>query len=139
MHSFRQFYEGIYMPVLFSTHSKSVMVLSAPINGPPPIPLFQVFSISISSSLGHNASMNSHVCIVNQVSLCILTSSQFSVQWFSGSIIPPEFSHCKSSCSPRFVTQSNFALLQYLLNTCIFTTITALSKGRAVLFQALAS
>lgn len=41
MHAFRQFYEGIYMPVLFSTHPKSVIVLSAPINGPPPISLFQ--------------------------------------------------------------------------------------------------
>lgn len=138
MLAFRQIYEGIYMPVLFSTYSKSVIVLSAPINGPPPLPLFQVLSISISTSPGHIASMNSHVCIANQVSLCILTSSQFSVQSFSGSITPLEFSHCKASCSPGFVTQSKFALLQYLLNTCIFTAITALSKGRALWFLALA-
>ena len=47
----------------------------------------------------------------------------FSIQCpvFQWSYYSLEVSHCKASCSPGFVTQSNFALLQYLLNTCIFS------------------
>lgn len=84
--------------LLFSTHSKSLVIFRAPISGPQPLPMSQVLHISVPNSSGELTIPNSYGCLMDQVFLCFLTPTQFSVQCFSGYKLPFEISHYKCSC-----------------------------------------
>lgn len=123
--------------LLFSTHSKSLVIFRAPICGPQPLPMSQVLDISVPNSSGELTIPNSYGCLMDQVFLCFLTPTQ---------------SVCSASVAINFLLKSptTNAIVSWIcyseqfcpapkspLKTCIFTSIIALSKERALLFPVL--
>lgn len=77
---FKQLQKIIYMPVLlFSTHSKYLLVSHAPINELQGLPIFQVISISMPKVPGNIANPISLDYITDPSFLCFLITLQFNV------------------------------------------------------------